>query len=155
MAEMALADISYNIVLFGNKRYCIRCERPPTATRLHRIAEIELPKEANDPNDSPKLALRCANVVDLFGPRNSTPRERPIRAPHANLSMWLKNCEISRISPKYLDFLRSEFSRFWPAARSNKARMDLKPGREVPGMKSRSQLQTAVLRRYQCDSILP
>jgi hypothetical protein len=87
MAEMALADGSYNIVLFGNKRFCIRYERPPTATRLHRIAEIELPEEANDPKDSPKLALQRAHVVDLFGPQNSTPRERPIRAPYANSSM--------------------------------------------------------------------
>jgi hypothetical protein len=59
----------------------------PTATHLHRIAGIELPEEANDPKDSPKLALQRAHVVDLFGPQNSTPRERPIRAPYANSSM--------------------------------------------------------------------
>jgi len=85
--ETALAGGSYNIVLFGTKGFCISCERPPTATRLYRIAEIELPKEANDPKDSPKLALQCAHVVDLFGPQNSTPRERSIRAPYANSSL--------------------------------------------------------------------
>ncbi len=87
MAAAALADGSYNIVLFGNKRFCIRCELP----RQRRISiaspGIELPEEANDPKDSPKLALQRAHVVDLFGPQNSTPRERPIRAPYANSSM--------------------------------------------------------------------
>ena len=82
-----MAGGSYNIVLLSTKGFGIRCERPQTATRLYRIAEIELPEEANDPKDSPKLALQRAHVVDLFGPQNSTPRERPIRAPYANSSM--------------------------------------------------------------------
>ena len=85
--DRLLAGGSYNIVLFGTKGFCIRRERPPTATRLHRTTEIELFKEANDPKDSPELALQRAHVVDLFGPQNPTPRERPIRAPHADLSL--------------------------------------------------------------------
>jgi hypothetical protein len=41
-----------NIVLYGTKRSLIRCERPPTTTRLYRIAECELLKEAHDSGNS-------------------------------------------------------------------------------------------------------
>jgi hypothetical protein len=55
-----------NIVLFVTKRSRIRCEPPPTATRLYRITEVELLKEAHDPEGSQELALQRAHVVDLF-----------------------------------------------------------------------------------------
>jgi hypothetical protein len=82
-----LAGGSYNIVLLGTKGFRIRCERPPTATRLYRIAEVERLEEANDPKNSPKRALQRAHMVDLFGSQNSKPREHPLRAPCANSSM--------------------------------------------------------------------
>ena len=55
-----------NIVLFITKRSRIRCERPPTATRPCRIAEVELIEETHDPEGSQELALQRAHVVDLF-----------------------------------------------------------------------------------------
>jgi hypothetical protein len=61
-----LPDGMYNIVLVGTKRSRIRCERPPTAARLNRIAEVELLKEAHHPEGSQELALQRAHVVDLF-----------------------------------------------------------------------------------------
>ena len=62
-----LPDGIYNIVLVGTKRSRTGRERPPTATRLYRIAEVELLKEAHDPEDSQELALQRAHVVGLFG----------------------------------------------------------------------------------------
>jgi hypothetical protein len=87
--------------------------------------------------------------------QNATPREGPLRAPCANWLMHLKNVVIISISPKYFDLLRSDLTQFQPATHANKARRNLKTGREVPEMKSRSRLQTAVSRRYQGDPILP
>ena len=62
-----LPDGRYNIVLLGTKRFRIKCERPPTATRLYRIAEVELLKEAHDLEDGAELAQKRAHVMDLFG----------------------------------------------------------------------------------------
>ena len=87
MTEATLAGDSHNVVLFGSKRSRIRTERPPTATRLYRIAEVEPLEEANDPKDSPKLALQRADGVDWFGSQNSTPRECPIRASYSDSTM--------------------------------------------------------------------
>jgi hypothetical protein len=101
---------------------------------------------------SAQLEQLCHRSALAFtGP---TPRERPIRAPGSDSPTSLKNCEIVRISAKYLDFWRSDLTQLRPATRSGGARMNLKAGCEVPGMKSRSQLQTAVSRRYQADFIL-
>lgn len=61
-----LPDGRYNIVLFGTKRFRIKCERPPTARRLYRIAEVELLKEAHDLEDSEELVLKRTQVMNLF-----------------------------------------------------------------------------------------
>jgi hypothetical protein len=87
--------------------------------------------------------------------QNSTPPECRIRAPCTDSLMRTKNVDIFDISPKNFEFKRSGLIRFRPATRFSKARINLKAGREVPGMESRSGLQTVVFRRYQGDSILP
>jgi Lon protease-like protein len=61
-----LADGRYNVVLLGAERFRIRCERPPTATRLYRIAEVELLEEANDLEDSAEFVRQHADLVSLF-----------------------------------------------------------------------------------------
>jgi Lon protease-like protein len=57
----------YNIVLFGTERFRIKRERPPTATRLYRIAEVELLDETHDHEDDADFAHMRAQVMDLFG----------------------------------------------------------------------------------------
>jgi len=76
-------DGRYNIVLFSTKRSRIRCERTPTATRLHRIAEVELLEEAHDPKEG--RSLRCSaprTALPLFcASRSQNPDAA--RAPHS------------------------------------------------------------------------
>ena len=50
----------------GAERFRIRCERPPTAARLYRIAEVELLDEADDSEDSAGCMQQHAQAVSLF-----------------------------------------------------------------------------------------
>jgi hypothetical protein len=69
--------------------------------------------------------------------------------------MRIKNADIRQISPNNREFQRYNVACFRPVTRFSKARMSLKTDREVPGMESRSRLQTLVFRRYPGDSIIP
>jgi hypothetical protein len=48
------------------ERFRIRCEPPPAATRLYRIAEVELLEEADDPVVGAECVQQHAQAVSLF-----------------------------------------------------------------------------------------
>jgi len=66
-----LQDGRYNIVLLDTERFRIRGERPTTATRLYRIAEVELLEEADDPEDGAELVRQRAQLASLLSELSS------------------------------------------------------------------------------------
>jgi hypothetical protein len=78
-----LPDGICNIVLFDTKRPRIRRERPQTATRIYRIAEVDRLEEAHDSEDSQELALRRASNSSSMVPRFAPAEPDAARAPHS------------------------------------------------------------------------
>jgi hypothetical protein len=61
-----LSDGRYNIVLHGLERFRIVREAPRDATRLYRVAEVELLDDPFEADERPRVLQLHARVIELF-----------------------------------------------------------------------------------------